>query len=237
MQKQILAELKELRISMAYLVGTPDLPPEEQFSKEALDKVAASFRLLTKERGEWVEGKDIGKVIRNAPHNAGSFLINELKFKAYFKKAYSYYFHKKSLVALRDELKERNVDLKRFMELREDQAKFKKSMEKAAKLLKSKKSKKLYELNDDVKDILSTPALKPHIELIQEDIRRLRNEFEEQKLFEYVDIYKETHAMFKEIYWFRKYIDNDIKNRCKKWIEDFNYANYALKKANDDNEI
>lgn len=38
MQKELLAEIKELKTAISTLIGTSDLLPEEQFSKEALDK-------------------------------------------------------------------------------------------------------------------------------------------------------------------------------------------------------
>ena len=54
MQKELLAEIKELRAAISTLIGTSDLLPEEQFSKEALDKAAKQFQKLSIERGEWV---------------------------------------------------------------------------------------------------------------------------------------------------------------------------------------
>lgn len=41
MQKEFLAEIKELKTAICMLIGTSDLLPKEQFSKEALDKVYA----------------------------------------------------------------------------------------------------------------------------------------------------------------------------------------------------
>ena len=52
MQKELLAEIKELKIAISTLIGTSDLHPEEQFSKEALDKAAKQFQKLSIERGE-----------------------------------------------------------------------------------------------------------------------------------------------------------------------------------------
>ena len=34
--------------------------------------------------------------------------------------------------------------------------------------------------------------------------------------------------MLKYIYHFEKYLEPGLKNRCRKWCEDFNYANHAL---------
>ena len=52
MQKQILNELKELRSALSTIAGTSDLPPEEQFSAVALDKVASEFKKMQIARGE-----------------------------------------------------------------------------------------------------------------------------------------------------------------------------------------
>lgn len=68
----------------------------------------------------------------------------------------------------------------------------------------------------------------PPVELVQQDIGRLKQEFFEHKMAEYVDIYKESHAMLKSIYHFEKYMDPQIKKTCKKWCDDFNYAQNAL---------
>ena len=34
--------------------------------------------------------------------------------------------------------------------------------------------------------------------------------------------------MMKFIYHFEKYIDPQMKRRCRKWCDNFNYANHAL---------
>lgn len=33
------------------------------------------------------------------------------------------------------------------------------------------------------------------------------------------------------IYWFEKYLEPGLKKRCKKWCEDFNYANHAIEEV------
>ena len=47
MQKQILTELKELKTLIAKVIGTSDLPVEQQFSIEAIDKAAKEFQKMT----------------------------------------------------------------------------------------------------------------------------------------------------------------------------------------------
>ena len=59
MQKELLAEIKELKTAISTLIGTSDLLPEEQFSKEALAKAAKQFQKLSIERGEWVNDSDM----------------------------------------------------------------------------------------------------------------------------------------------------------------------------------
>jgi hypothetical protein len=55
MDEQILNELKELRYLLSRLIGTSELPLEQKFSQEALDKAAKEFQKLSIERGEWIE--------------------------------------------------------------------------------------------------------------------------------------------------------------------------------------
>ena len=64
MQKQILSEIKELKSLLAKVIGTSELPPEQQFSVEAIDKAAKEFQKLAIDRGEWVKDEDISKFIK-----------------------------------------------------------------------------------------------------------------------------------------------------------------------------
>lgn len=227
MSNNVLNELNEIKNILAQLIGTADLQPEEQFSKEAIDKAAKAYQKLQIERGEWVEDSDISKFIRSAPYRPGSFLIKDLAFTAYFKKGHYFYFQKKALQALAEELKQRNINLARYMELKADQERFKKAVSKIASS-KGRKSKKPYEFPSDVKDITTSPIPIPSVELVREDLKRLKEEFFESKLSEYIDIYNGNHAMMKFIYHFEKYINPEVKRRCKKWVDSFNYANHAL---------
>jgi len=59
----------------------------------------------------------------------------------------------------------------------------------------------------------------------------LKEVFQKDKLYEYIDVYENGHAMFKHLYYLDKYLDPVIKKRSLKWCDDFNYANYALKEA------
>jgi hypothetical protein len=68
----------------------------------------------------------------------------------------------------------------------------------------------------------------PSPEIIKEDLNLLKEEFFHLKLSEYIDIYNENYAMMKYAYYFDKYLNPMLKNRSKKWCQDFNYANEAL---------
>ena len=232
MQKELLAEIKELKTAISTLIGTSDLLPEEQFSKEALDKAAKQFQKLSIERGEWVSDSDITKYIKNAHYRAGAFIIREFNFTNYFKSGRTFFFNKKDLIALAKELKERNVNLGRYMEYIDDQVRFKKSLANAAENNKDKKNKrKSFKIPADLKDFNTSPVKMPSADIIREDIKRLKEEFFQYKLSDYVDIYKDNYAMMKHIYWFEKYLEPGLKKRCRKWCEDFNYANHALEEV------
>jgi 2-keto-4-pentenoate hydratase/2-oxohepta-3-ene-1,7-dioic acid hydratase in catechol pathway len=71
----------------------------------------------------------------------------------------------------------------------------------------------------------------PEASVIREDIKRLKEEFFQYKLSDYIDIYKDNYAMTKFIYHFEKYLEPGLKRRCKKWCDDFNYANHALEEV------
>lgn len=74
-----------------------------------------------------------------------------------------------------------------------------------------------------------TPPKAPSPDVIREDIKRLKEEFFRDSLAEDINIYKESHAMVKFEYHFDKYIKPEIKKQCRKWCENFNYANHALR--------
>ena len=95
MENKLLSEIKELKAAISILIGTSDLHPKDQFSKEALDKAAKQFQKLSIERGEWISDGDIHKYIKKAHYRAGSFIIREFNFTNYFRRGQSYFFNKK----------------------------------------------------------------------------------------------------------------------------------------------
>jgi hypothetical protein len=224
MQKQVLAELKQLRSILSHLIGTSDLESQEQFSKESLDKAARLFAKMATQRGDWVKEDEIGKYVK-ADWRAGSFIRSEFGFNACIKDGRSYLYNKKCLQKLGQELKARNIDLSRYMEYRRSESEFQKKISANKKLTKNKPP---YELPSDVRDITTSPPPTPDVALVKADLKRLKDEFFQFKMSEYIDIYRDNHAMVKFVYYFEKYLDPQIKRRCKKWCDDFNYANHAL---------
>lgn len=228
MQKQILSELKELRLVISKLVGSADLPVEEQFSIERVDKAAKEFKNLLLKRGEWISENELYKYLKGARYGAGKFIREEFKFSNYYKQSHSYYYNRKDIQALSNALKERNVSLGKYIELRADQENFKKKIAAATLNKKGTKKKTSYSLPNDLCDIVASESPKPSIEPIKQELKTLEGEFFEYKLGEYIDIFKNSYAMVKFEYSFSKYYPTEIKRRCKSWCERFNYANHAL---------
>jgi hypothetical protein len=227
MNSEIAHELQSIKLLLSKLVGTSNLPEAERFSIDALNKAAQQFQKLCIERGDWIEERDFDKVIKNAPFQAGAFIRAEFGFTNCFRRGKKYYYNRTDLIALAKELKERNIDLKSYLELRADEDKFRKYL--GSILLNSKgNARKRFTVPYDIKDIVSSPTKAPSAEIIKEDLKRLKEEFFRDNLSDYIDIHKGTHAMVKYEYYFQKYIKPDIKKQCNKWCENFNYANYAL---------
>jgi hypothetical protein len=222
MEAKVLEELKQIKLILSKITGTEDLPEKERFSEEALEKAAKEFQNLVIKRGEWISNNDIDEVFKK----------EKFKFRNYFKRSKILYFNKKDLIALRNELKDRKVDLRRYMELEEDKKKFEQYIANI-NLPKGKGKTKSYQIPEELQDIETKPYLIPEGN-IKTDIEKLKEEFRNKKLAEYIDIYeKGTYAMFKDLYYFDKYLEAGLKRDCKNWCNRFNYANNALKKRNE----
>jgi hypothetical protein len=227
MEAEILKEIKEVRQLLAKMIGTFDLPAKQQFSIQALDKAAEEFKILSIQHGEWIS--DISKIIKGAPYGSGKFIVEKFGFNNYFIRGKTRYFNRKDLMELNNELKGRNINLARYIELIEDQEKFQKYIESAKE---GKKKGKHFQVPEGLKDIQTSSCLPPRLETIQNHIDALKSDFENFKLVEYIDLYEDsTYAMFKYEYYFDRYLEATKKKQCRKWCEDFNYANHALKKA------
>ena len=225
METKILSEIKEIKTLLSKIIGTSDLPIKQRFSKEAIQKAAKEFRVLQIKHNEWVVDYEIHKVIRSAPHSAAKFIINNFEFTNYFKYGHSLYFNRNDLVALNKELKKRNVNLKRYIELIEEQEKFQKKVE---EVKTSKKKGKGFRIPEELRDIELTKSSPPDIEIVKNHIEKLKKEFTERNLSEYVEKY-ETVAFMKTPYYFQRYYPEEKFKICRKWCEDFNYANSALR--------
>ncbi len=226
-EDRLYSEIKHLRYLLAKVVGTQDLPKREQFSKEAIKKAASEFRKLQKERGEWIPEHDISKIIRSAPYSPGKFIIEKFEFKNYYIEGrYYYYFSKKDLQALNKELKARKINLKKYMELEEDKEKFHQYLE---DLKQGKKRRPRFKIPEQLQNIESQPYNHPSKEKVLKHIDDLMQEFEYDKLIEFIDIFHDNYAMVKHIYYFDRYLEPAKRKQCDKWCFEFNYAQTALK--------
>lgn len=227
MEKQILDELKELRVALVKLVGTTDLPKSKQLSPAVLDKAADEFKKLQKQSDGWLTEHELDKYFKDVFYGAGKFIREEFGFSNFFIKGKSHYYNKVDIQSLAKELKARNINLKRYMELKVDKENFNKKIASALSNKKQHKNRP-YLLEEELSDIDTSNPPRPSAEIIKEDLKRLEEEFFEYKLEEYIDIYKGNYAMVKFEYHFSKYIKSEIKSRTKKWCENFNYANKGL---------
>ncbi len=227
METDILKELSEIKFILAKVTGTSDLEIKDRFSLEALDKAAQHFQQMCIDREEYIDDWKIDGIIKGG-HRSGAFIRNEFGFSNCFKRGSRYYYNKTDLVALAKELKARKVDLRRYMELRDDEEKFKKLLDAALSNTQGKRGKK-FDLPFDVRDIVTSSPKAPSADVVRAEISNLKEEYFKFNMAEYVDIHKGNHAMVKYEYYFEKYIKPDIKKRCKRWCDNFNYANNALK--------
>lgn len=230
MEEKIYTELKQIRRLLSELLGTSDLPASQKFSKEAIAKAAKEFRKLSIERGEWITGDEISKIIRHAPWYSGKTIIEKFQFTNYFKRGSTLYFNRKDLTELNKELKARNINMKTYCELLEDKEKFQKYVNNII-LPKGKKTRQRFKIPESLRDIFSKPYSAPTEELVRIEIDALMEEYKKFDLSEYIDLFEgKTYAMFKYDYSFDRYLKPELKKFCKDWSFKFNYANNALKR-------
>lgn len=225
-EDRIYEEVRQLRYLLAKVVGTQDLPKRDQFSKEAVKKAASEFRKLQTERGEWISEDDISKIIRTAGHRSGRFIIEKFNFRNYFIRGRCYYFSRKDLITLNKELKARKINLRKYMELEEDKEKFHKYLN---DLKEGKKRRPRFKIPENLKDITSEPYNHPPKEKVLTHIDELMKQYELFKLAEFIDIFEESYAMVKHIYFFDRYLEPIKRKQYDKWCFEFNYAQTALK--------
>lgn len=209
-------------------IETSELPAKHQLSKDAINKAATEFQKLSIERGKWIKESEIHRIIRKAPWSCGKFIIEKFGFSNYFIRGRSLYFNRKDLIALNAELKKRNINLEKYMELVQDQEKFRKYIV-SIKDPKGGKKRQRFKIPDELKDIVTSPYNHPPKDVVEQHIATLQEEFQHFKMAEYIDIYHGNYAMFKVIYFFDRYLNPEVKKRCQNWCFQFNYANNALK--------
>ena len=225
---KVLKEIRQVKNLLAELIGTSDEPAKQKFSKAAISKAAKEFRELEVQRGEWIQANDISKVIKSAPWNCTKIIIEHFEFTNYFMRGRSVYFNRKDLVELGIELKKRNINLKKYVELVEDKEKFQKYIDGIIKPDK-KKARKQFRVPENLRDIFSTPYSAPTEQLVRDEIEELMGKYKKFDLSEYIDLYYDkTHALFKYDYSFDRYLKPELKKFCKDWTFKFNYANNAL---------
>jgi hypothetical protein len=226
MEKEILQELRDLKQLIIKITGLETEKTENQFSEEALNNAQKLYRKMSIERGDWVKDSELDIYIKSLPWNAGAFIRKEFEFTNWIKRGHEYLYAKKDLIALSEELAKRNIDCKRYKEFLDDKAAFDKRM--AA--FEETRTKKMpaWQIRKGVKNITTTEIPKPDPEKVRTHLAELKQEFRKNKFELYIDVYKGTHAQMKGIYYYEKYLESGIKRACRKWIDDFNYANHAL---------
>ena len=129
----ILREILELKSILARLIGTADRPEAERFSTAALDEAAKFYHQMTIERGEWAPEAQLEKYLGPCPYSPGNLMRKALAFTNWIKRRHTYLYAKQDLIALGQELKARNINLKRYQEFLADKAAFdKKAAQKSA---------------------------------------------------------------------------------------------------------
>jgi hypothetical protein len=228
MEQQLLQEIQDIKSILARIVGSADQAVEHRFSVEALDQMAAAFQRLAIDRGDWVKNAQIAHYIKSAPWNAGKFIREHFEFTNWFKRGHEFLYSKKDLAALAQELTDRNIDLKRYVEFVADKAAFDKKAAAKATPKEKPAHRKGYRVPQGIRNIQTTAIPKPDPEIVRQDLARLKAEFKTGNFAAYIDVYKGTHAMLKHLYHFQKYLEPGLKRRCTKWREEFNYVNTAL---------
>jgi hypothetical protein len=224
-EEQIIRELAEIKQAIVRIAGTSELPKEEQFSVSALEKVAVELKKLAIKRGEWIDEGDLSRYFKGV-YNGGKFIRDTFGFNDYFIKGKSYYYRKSSIIRLSQELKSRNVDLARYKELKESEAKFQEKILAVNAEKKKQKTKSPFRLPDSLKDI-TTDDFHPPIEVVKTELKQLREDFTKENLSTYIDVYGE-HAMLKFRYPFSGFVGKEIKSRSKRWCDQYNMACNAL---------
>ena len=207
-------------------MGLENETPDKKYSEESIANAQKLYLKMSIERGDWVKDSDLNKYIKSLPWNPGAFIRKEFEFTNWIRRGHEYLYAKKDLIALSEELAKRNIDCNRYKEFLDDKAAFDKRMA----VLEEEKKKKMpaWQIKKGVKNIATTEIVQPDPEKVRAHLAELKLEYKTNKYTLYIDVYKGTHAQMKNIYHYEKYLEPAIKRGCRKWCDDFNYANHAL---------
>ncbi|MGP8216568.1 MAG: hypothetical protein ACLQQ4_13455 [Bacteroidia bacterium] len=235
--KEILKEIKELRSLITKLTGIPDQSGKEPFSNEAIEKAAKEFQKLTIARDEWIDSYSIDKYIKGAPYNVGNFIRDEFNFTNCFKRGHKYYYFRDDIIALGKELKKRNVNLGRYMELKADQQKLESYITSIFQNKGEKRKKRKFKVPKALMDINSTPPKLPAPEVLKAELEKLKEEFIQLKLSEYIDIYKGSYALSKGLWDIHKFIEPSMRKKIHTWVSDFNLVTRLILETTKKKEV
>jgi hypothetical protein len=228
MEEQILSEIIEVKKILSRLVGTSDLPKSKQFSTQALNRAAKEFKKLIKTENEWVKQYDLHTYFPDCGDGLGKFIREVFGFSNYFTQGAAIFYSRRDIVALSDELKSRNIELATYIKLRRGEAQLHKGIQTAALRKKAKGKKKSYKLEDCLNNIKISDYNFPERVVIQQEIKKLMQQFETNKLGLYINVF-DDFAMSKHGSRMKDYVPEKARKMSRTWCNSFNAAHYALK--------
>lgn len=233
MRKSALNEILKVKEILSHIVGTTDLPAPQKFNKAALDKAAKWFAKMVQVEKQWVKGYEVSKYFKDCYSNeTGKFIREEFGFSNYYNKGGATFYNKKDLIKLSEELKARNVNLLKYMELKKGQAHIeKKLMDVAIKNRDERikrKRKKNYTIPDELKNITLSDYKLPDRNVVERDIENLMIEFKNGNYEQYIYNCADS-ACIKYDDTIRNYLKGVNGTLYRKWCSNFNKAKHALK--------
>ncbi len=228
MKDEAIILLKEIKESLSIVIGTNNLPVEKQFSIEALNKAAKEFSKLRKDNNQWISGYDIPKYIKSAPYNnIGNFIREELQFSNIYTKGKSVYYYKKDIINLGNELKERNIDLARYMELKAEKERIEKAAPDKYLLRKAKKIQVgRYKIHPSLKDIEAKQKIKKPLSELQSKLDALMEEYNSGNLSEHIELLGENNAFYKDFSYYG--LKDEFRKRLGRWIRAYQNVKFEI---------
>jgi hypothetical protein len=230
----IIETLNEIKHILSRLVGTTQLSKEMQFSEHALDKAAKEFKKLRREDNTWVSEYDIRKYIKTAPYNnTGAFIREEFGFTNFYMKGRSRFYYRKDLINLARELKKRNIDLTRYMQLKAEKVRMEGQPDKYL-LRKQKKIKPYgYRIPVGIQNITALPVKKSTLKELRELQETLKQEYQNDNLTEHIEIHSEKFATAHNHFYYG--MNDEIRKKVKRWIRKYNSTGYEIEAREQEN--